>query len=126
MRLTHGLYCEDSRKVYNYWARYRPDLAQSVNIQSKKYIDALTQSQRKYYKSNILRLCVLETGLMIITGEVLRKNFRRLNEERICDEFYRIIWKKEDEVRNIMISLGFISEPKKETEDINKGKEGKK
>ncbi|KAB2948452.1 MAG: hypothetical protein MPEBLZ_01797 [Candidatus Methanoperedens nitroreducens] len=126
MNLKAGLYCNDIQKIYVFWSKNRPELAKKVDKLSKSYRDALAQSGQNYYNSQVLELSVRQVGLMEQMGEVLNSDsFCRKNETRICDQF-AIIFQREDEIRNIMIALGFISEPKEEKEDINKGKEGKK
>lgn len=113
MNITHGLYCSDSMKIYQYWQKNYPSLARQVDDIVQKYEQALAQSGRTYYKSQLLELAIRKVGLLKIMEVVVTEDFTRSNRKKLrASDHFRIIFKTEDETRDIMIALGLISEQK--------------
>jgi hypothetical protein len=112
MNYKHGLYCPSAERVYKYWSKYNLPLARQVDDLIEKYEAALTLEGMHFYESNILELSCKQVGLMKIYETVASEGFRRPSngkKPRASNHFW-IIFKKEDEVRHTMLSLGFISE----------------
>jgi hypothetical protein len=80
----------------------------------KRYENALAQSGRIFYTSQVLELSVRQVGLSKIMGLVVKENYTRNNRTRLrSSDHFRIIFITEDRVKEIQIALGLISETEK-------------
>lgn len=114
MNYKHGLYCPSAERVYKYWSKYNLPLVRQVDDLIEKYEAALTLEGRMCNINQLRGLAVTQVGLMKISKTVIAENFTRPStgkKPRFSNHFW-IIYKKEDEVRNTMLALGFITETK--------------